>query len=145
MTYNQIRDVVSKVKYKKLEFFVDRDHSMGFTVVRLKGLVTCIFTGNQIPLENRVCMPDSGLDEEMLVALLFNACVEWERHEVGEFFVYDSTRPFDPHKREPGHVTKPATVYELWAQAEVIGRMQLDHWDIIRASKRRAMGLEDVS
>jgi len=38
------------------------------------------------------------LTEETLVRMIFAAALRFEEHECREFFMYDSQRPFDPHK-----------------------------------------------
>lgn len=46
-------------------------------------------------------IPVDDADEGMLLRRVFDLLMRMEQHEVGEFFRYGDTRPFNPHVRVP--------------------------------------------
>lgn len=100
MTFQEVREILSQIRYKPQHELVYERHGEEILIVYWEFLRPDCYNpsewGNGRSGPITIYLPEI-YSKEQLVRMVFGMTMRLEEHEAREFFLFNGDRPFDPH------------------------------------------------
>lgn len=103
MTFKEAGDIVDKIRYKpNVQVTFLRYRHGDLAELKIFTMVNDVDATDKIihVVQSRTMDLDRIETEVQLLQFIHKAFVDFEIHELNEWFRYDGNKPFDPHKEE---------------------------------------------
>ena len=129
MTYEEIKELLSRIKYPNTEFKVDQNLNVSviLTTKDVRGLIEGDLT---IYLQTGIPKPSKGWRKPLLLSVIHACVLVLQIHEAEENFQCDGKPVFDPHRGRGLYRSVPLTKWSkisLDRASKIVGLLMSDN------------------